>query len=300
MTEKQPFVSVLIPAYNARFFPAALESALAQDYRNLEIIVCDDSMGDAIEASTRRVQDGRLRYLRNSSNLGFAGNFSHCLALARGEYIKFLNDDDLLHPACVRRMVAGFQQFGARVALVASRRRPVDAEGRPLPDFVETTPLAPQDALFDGKRLGNRLLVESLNRIGEPSTVVFRKADVEIKDGNLFRFGAHDYHCLADLSLWLRLLAKGDLLYLAAELSRFRVHAGQEQKKPDVAVRCITERAWIAADAMPLGFLADEELRRRALATAIRHVEHALNNDRHLSAANRDELTLAHVQLKKS
>ncbi len=293
-----PLVSILIPAYNVTFFAETLRSALAQDYGRIEIVVSDDSPGDEIATIVRNNPDVRIRYVRNPVNLGFAGNFTQCFELARGEYIKFLNDDDLLHPECVRRMVAGFRQFGAAVTLVASRRRPVDAKGRLLSDFVETTPLAPQDALFDGHKLGNRLLVESLNRIGEPSTAMFRKADVEIKDGNLFRLGANNYHCLADLSLWLQLLAKGDLLYLAAELSRFRVHAGQEQRKPDIAVRCIAERAWLVADAILLGFLADEDLRGRAITTAIRHVAHMLENDRKLSASNRDELDRARRRLE--
>lgn len=299
MSADSPLVSILIPAYNARFFGAALERARAQDYANVEIVVCDDSMGDAIEASVRGLHDRRLRYVRNASNLGFAGNFTQCFELARGKYVKFLNDDDLLHPTCVRRMVAGFGQCGAAVTLVTSRRRPVGVNGEPLPDFVETTPLAPHDALFDGKKLGNRLLVESLNRIGEPTTAMFRKADVAIAGGNLFRFGAHDYHCLADLSLWLRLLAKGNLLYFATELSRFRVHAAQEQKKPDVALRCITERAYIVDDALELGFLADWDLRHRARATARRHVEHFLATSTGLSDEGKAALERARTSLER-
>jgi glycosyltransferase involved in cell wall biosynthesis len=119
----QPLVSILIPAYTPQFFPQALASALAQSWSNCEIVVCDDSPGEEIRAMVEAQPDPRVRYERHVPALGFAGNFTRCFVLARGEYIKFLNDDDLLAPNCVAKLVAGLQANPG--AVIASSRRVV-------------------------------------------------------------------------------------------------------------------------------------------------------------------------------
>lgn len=251
----QPLVSILVPAYNERFFGEALASALAQTYATTEIVVCDDSAGGAIEAVVRSAGDGRIRYRRNATRLGFHGNFTQCLALARGEYVKFLNDDDRLLPECVERL-AGILASQPAVALATSRRRVIDAAGRPLADTFNTTPVSHVPALFVGRELGDFALVNSANFIGEPSTVLFRRAAVVPEGGSLFRWGGREYHCLADLSLWLRLLANGLAYYAAAALSEYRMHAGQEQRGGEVAVGCLVERLWLVRQARTVGYLA--------------------------------------------
>jgi O-antigen biosynthesis protein len=101
-----PIVSILIPAYRPRFFAAALASARAQTYPALEIVVGDDSPDGRIAREVGEAADPRIRYERHVPALGFAGNFTRTWQLARGEYVKFLNDDDLLAPDCVARLAA--------------------------------------------------------------------------------------------------------------------------------------------------------------------------------------------------
>ena len=96
----EPLVTIAIPAYNARFFAAALDGALAQTYANLEIVVRDDSRDDAIESIVRSRQPRvPLRYARNPSRLGVRANYVECFEQARGTFVKFLCDDDV---ACAR------------------------------------------------------------------------------------------------------------------------------------------------------------------------------------------------------
>lgn len=249
-----PLVSILIPAYNERFFGAALSSALAQTYAATEIVVCDDSPGTAIEALCRSPADARIRYLRNPARLGFGANFTQCFNLARGEFVKFLNDDDRLMPECVERL-AGVLASQPAVALATSRRRVIDASGAPRADTYATTPISHVSALFTGWELGNFTLMNSANFIGEPTTAMFRRSGVALEDGALFRWGGRDYHCLADMSLWLRLLAGGLAYYAAAPLSEYRVHAGQEQRQGDVGVSCLLERRWLLQRAREAGYL---------------------------------------------
>jgi glycosyltransferase involved in cell wall biosynthesis len=106
-----PLVSIVIPAYTPRFFAACLDSALAQTYANTEIIVCDDSDGSEIEATARaRAKRRDVRYLRNAVRLGPRGNFIKCFESARGEFVKFLCDDDLLAPTCVSSLLDAFRR----------------------------------------------------------------------------------------------------------------------------------------------------------------------------------------------
>src|SRR6476659_2096964 len=132
-------VSILVPAYNERYFAQALASALAQTHPDFEVVVCDDSPGGAIEASVAQARSPRVRYLRNPSRLGFGGNFTNCLAQARGDLVKFLNDDDRLDPDCLA-ILAGIMEANPSITLATSRRRVIDEEGRVLPPIAATAP----------------------------------------------------------------------------------------------------------------------------------------------------------------
>ena len=102
---KPELVSILIPAYHSRFFPAALESALRQTYRDTEIVIGDDCPTEEIGAYVAALPpDSRIRYFRHPGRVGARRNYLSCFEQARGEFIKFLNDDDWLAPSCVERM----------------------------------------------------------------------------------------------------------------------------------------------------------------------------------------------------
>ena len=257
MSSAPPAVSVLLPVSSPRFFAAALDSARAQRYPALEILVGDDSADDTVAGQVAACADPRIRYMRNRPALGFHGNFTALFAAAQGEYVKFLNHDDVLHEDCVRRMVAAFHTLGTRITLVTARRQLIDAAGAVHPDTVASAPMADRDCVFNGSALVDALLVQSVNRIGEPSATMFRRRDIAPDDGTLFRVGTHRYTCLADLALWLRLLAKGAMAYLATPLVSIRVHDAQLQRTPEVGARCIVERCWLPDDARAMGFLRE-------------------------------------------
>ncbi len=257
-----PQVSILIPAYNPRFFGEAFASARAQKHPSFEIVVRDDSPGTLIEDCVLAANDPRVRYLRNPERLGFEGNFTQCLRDARGELVKFLNDDDRLREDCVARLAASFAGR-PEVRLATSRRRVIDANGALAPDIPATSPLSHVSCVMDGLELGDVVLMNSLNLIGEPSTVMFRRADVDCDAGGVFTWGETTYHCLADLSLWLRLLTLGEAYYGAAALCEYRVHPGQEQRA--LGIECITERYDLGMQARRAGFLREPAQYRVAL-----------------------------------
>jgi glycosyltransferase involved in cell wall biosynthesis len=86
----------MIPTYNqAAFIREAIDSALAQTYPNLEVIVGDDASTDATPEIVAKINDPRLKYVRNTCNLGRATNYRNLLYNhATGDYVVNLDGDD--------------------------------------------------------------------------------------------------------------------------------------------------------------------------------------------------------------
>jgi len=263
----QPLVSILIPAHSPQFFAQALGSALAQTWPNIEVVVGDDCPGEEIRAIVESMPDPRVRYERHVPGLGFGGNFTRLFELARGECVKYLNDDDLLAPACVQNLLVGLHRHPGTV-LASSRRLLIDGEGGRLPDEDATQPLVAASQAIDGKALGNHLILSSTNRLGEPSTVLFRKDALNVEQGSIFHWNGNEYLCLADMSLWLRLLSAGHAWWDQEPLSAYRQHGGQLQRSAHGAARCVIERWLIVEDGARAGFLADPEHHAKAVRNA--------------------------------
>jgi SAM-dependent methyltransferase len=246
----EPLVSIVIPAYSLRFFAECLDSALAQTYANIEIVVCDDSGGSEIETATRvRANRRDIRYLRNPVRLGPRDNFIRCFESARGEFVKFLCDDDLLAPNCVSSLLDAFRR-APDITLATSSRRRIDEKGDQLEDQPATLPIVAADTTIAGYTLANAMLMAGLNTVGEPSTALFRKADLLDQAPNYFRFRDAYGRGVIDMVMWSALLMKGDAVYLTESLSAFRFHAAQRQHDPAMAQRTIAsirglQAAWI-------------------------------------------------------
>lgn len=225
----RPLVSVVIPAYKPTWFETALLSACQQTYEPLEIIVCDDSASPLIASVVERVAKTMaipIRYQRNPSALFELHNTVECIRLARGHYVKFLHDDDVLHPDCVEQLVA-VMEANPGISMASSRRTRIDSDGQPIPDILATTPLFPMDVQLDGKELVSWLVDHTLNFIGEPSCVLCRREDLMAFGDQLMSLNGHGIEWVGDLSLYVKLLQMGNLALLAKPLCMFRVSSEQ-------------------------------------------------------------------------
>jgi glycosyltransferase involved in cell wall biosynthesis len=93
-----PLVSVLIPAYNAAaYIEEAISSVLTQTWPNLEVIVVDDGSKDDTLAKARQFEGEKVRVV-TQTNAGASAARNHAFSLAVGEYIQYLDADDILHP----------------------------------------------------------------------------------------------------------------------------------------------------------------------------------------------------------
>ncbi|WP_312909867.1 glycosyltransferase [Stutzerimonas nitrititolerans] len=224
-----PLVSVVMPAYKSLYLTEALESILHQTYRPIELIVCDDARNDeiarAIEAF-RSQADFPICYQHNDKRLWEMRSTARGVSLARGRYVKFLHDDDVLQPDCIASLVA-VMEADPSVTLASSQRRRIDEEGNPLPDILATVYPFVGDTLIDGGDLISFFTDHTVNFIGEPSTVLCRRDDLLDFTEGLSVLNGVRITWVADLALYAKLLRRGNLAMLAKPLTNFRVSREQ-------------------------------------------------------------------------
>lgn len=231
--EGNKLVSILIPTFNReRFLEIALTSAAAQTYPNTEIIVVDncstDGSWEVITDFASRFSN--IRAYRQDRNYGVHANFKASFELARGYYHKWLMSDDVLGVDCTSLLVQMLEaQPSATIA--SSPRLPIDEHSQILPNISATIPLVGETGYFKGGSVIEHVLVEGINRIGEPSTVLYRAQDI---NASKYFLDENRTRWIYDVDLWIDLLKRGDLAYVNTPLSFFRIHEGQDQMSVSV------------------------------------------------------------------
>lgn len=268
-TEQGALVSILIPTHNRPdYLREAVDSALAQTHRNLDIVISDNGSSEASVEALRDVvaSDPRIRHIRCPERNHYLDNWLHALSHARGDYVNFLMDDDLFHPRKVERMLAVLQAY-PDVALVTSQRTLINARGAELPHLPETTPLFGDDALVRGRDLGDRVVMSGANVIGEPTTAMVRRAEL----GSSFGFFCgRQYMVLSDVATWLSLMAGRRVAVLREPLSKFRLHGGQDQRRSLQVLQANVEWLQLLLDANAAGlYLTNETDFQRVLKAQI-------------------------------
>jgi glycosyltransferase involved in cell wall biosynthesis len=126
-------VSIGLPVYNgARHLAETLDSLLAQDFDDFELIISDNASTDETGTICRDYlgRDARIRYCRNDHNLGAAGNYNRTFALARARYFKWAPHDDLYAPAYLRRCVETLDAAHPGVVLCYPQTRLINGHGQ--------------------------------------------------------------------------------------------------------------------------------------------------------------------------
>jgi len=140
-----PSVSILIPAYNAeRWISDTIRSAIAQTWPHKEIIVVDDGSTDRTLAMARQFESNNVRVVTHP-NQGAATARNKALSLSRGDYIQWLDADDLLSPDKIACQVQRAEQTRDRRMLLSSswgyfRSRPHKAKFIPTPLWCDLAP----------------------------------------------------------------------------------------------------------------------------------------------------------------
>lgn len=218
-----PKISVLVPTYNyGRYLPELIDSVLAQDFRDFELLIVDDCSRDDTAQMVQPycARDPRIQFSVNSSNLGMVRNWNQCLERARGKYVKFLFGDDKLFDRHALGELVGLLDRNPAATLAASARAILDEQSKVV-DIYRTLP----DGLHQGRQVITRCITQNAkNLVGEPSVVMFRKADAS-------RGFNTSYRQIVDMEMWFHLLEKGDLAYTRRPLCAFRCHPCQQTEE---------------------------------------------------------------------
>ncbi len=244
-----PLVTVIIPTFNRpKLFETALKSALNQTYRNLEIIISDNSTEDDTENLVKEFteKDPRIKYFRHKDfsaddNWNFARSYDNPDA----EFVNWLMDNNIFYPRKIEIMVEIYRNH-PEVSLVTSKRDFLDATGAVK---YKGRAIAKQSGRLKGDDAGKLLFTieqkifaatknlkgeisyttpafSSDNYIGGMTNVLIRKKFLREND-LCFAEDEKGFYPLADLSTWAYLLTQGSLYWISEPLSASRGHAEQ-------------------------------------------------------------------------
>jgi glycosyltransferase involved in cell wall biosynthesis len=206
----RPRVSVLVTVYNREAFLAAcLESILASTFDDFEIVIVDDGSEDfsvAIAEEFAR-RETRIRFVRNETNLGDYPNRMKAASLASGEYLKYVDSDDLIYPHTLAVMVEAMTTHrDADLGLSYS-----------MPEAEHPYPwkLVPHDA-WQREFLGPGCMSS-----GPTGAIIKRSAFFSLG-------GFRSWGVLSDTDMWYRMSAQAPIVLLPPGLVWWRRHPGQE------------------------------------------------------------------------
>ena len=228
-------ISVCIPTYNGSdYLEECLDSILTQTCGDYEIVIVDDHSTDDSFAIANHFASKERRILayRNKRNLGLVNNWNRCIELARGEWIKFVFQDDLLKFNCLEKMM---ESVNSSIKMIVCKREIIfDSEDdkirRIYEPFLDRLSI---DRIFGGKTdiSPNDFCHAILNNlrnnfIGEPTAVMLHR-DVF----NRYGMFNPNFIQLCDLEFWARVGCNCGMKYIPETLATFRVHSKMTSSK---------------------------------------------------------------------
>ena len=234
-----PLVSICVPTFNGeKFLSAALSSIEQQSYRNLEVVISDDSSKDStIEIVEEfKIKAGIPVHIYHHFPSGIGANWNNCIKYAKGKYVKFLFQDDVLYPDCIRKMLEIAEQ-DKRIGLVYCRRSFIfDSQNDYHNQWISKysalhthwDDITAKTGYIGGlEYLRDRnLLTVPLNKIGEPTAALIAKSSFKVVG-----FFNEELKQALDVEFWFRLMKHFKIGFVNEELVYFRLHYEQASTK---------------------------------------------------------------------
>ncbi len=229
-----PKVSVVIPAFNAmKYLPQTVESVLQQTFIDFEVLIIDDGSSDSIRQWVNEVTDLRVKLI-SQENQGVSVARNTGIAAAQGEYVAFLDADDLWEQTKLEKQVRCLED-NPTVGLVHTWMAIVDWEGKPT------------GRVMSSNAEGNvwKQLVER-NTVA-CSSVMVRRCCFEVGV-----FSPRDV-CPVDVEdweMWIRIAARYPFAVIKEPLMRYRQHPNNTSKNwqsIEQAFRLVIEKAFQTA-----------------------------------------------------
>ena len=128
-------VSIIMPSWNtANFIAESIQSVINQTYTNWELLIVDDCSTDNTDEVVASFKDKRIRYFKNKKNSGAALTRNKAMRKAQGEWIAFLDSDDLWMPEKLERQIDFMKKNGYTFSYTEYEK--IDEEDNPLNIYV--------------------------------------------------------------------------------------------------------------------------------------------------------------------
>ena len=196
--ESQPLVSVIMPCYNMeKYISDSIVSVQRQTYPHWELLIVDDASTDGTVAviESHCQQDDRIHFTKKNIHSGIADSRNMCLKMAQGQYLAFLDADDVWQPKKLERQLAFMTE--KKLGFSYSSYDCIDDSGQPLNKTVKATKNLDYEAYLRNTIIGC-------------STVMVNKAIV----GNIV---VPNFRTSEDTATWLDILKQGHLAYAINE-----------------------------------------------------------------------------------
>lgn len=205
--ELRPLVSVNIASYNrGSFLRGAVESVLAQTYKNWELIIVDDGSTDTTASLLASYGSDRIHIIRHTENKGIHASRTAALAASSGDYVAVLDSDDLWHDCTKLEKQVAFLETHPEHVLVGTFIRVVDEGGSLMRKLRYYT---------DDAAIRQHILIR--NQFAHSSVLLRRSAVEDIH-------GYQNVQLAEDLDLYLRLGRLGKFANLPFYFTSYRVH----------------------------------------------------------------------------
>lgn len=195
-------VSVIMPSWNtARYIAESIQSVVNQTYKNWELLIVDDCSMDNTDEIVASFDDDRIKYIKNSKNMGAALTRNRALKQAQGEWIAFLDSDDLWNPKKLEYQI----DFMKRNNLVFSYHEyeKIDEESKPINIYVSGPKIVTKRKMYNYGYPGCLTFMYSAKVMGL----------IQIKDIKKNN----------DYAILLKLCKKADCILLDKNLAKYRI-----------------------------------------------------------------------------
>ena len=158
-------VSIIMPSWNTgRFIGESIQSVLSQTYKNWELIIVDDCSTDNTDEIVASFNDERIRYFRNDKNSGAALTRNKAMREARGEWIAFLDSDDLWMPEKLEKQISFMKENGYTFSFTEYEK--IDEESKPLNIYVSGPEKVNKRQMYNYDYIGQLTMMYSAKQYG--------------------------------------------------------------------------------------------------------------------------------------
>jgi glycosyltransferase involved in cell wall biosynthesis len=158
-------VSIIMPSWNTgKFIAASIQSVINQTYQNWELLIVDDCSTDDTDEIVSNFHDKRVKYLKNEKNSGAAMTRNKALREAKGEWIAFLDSDDLWHPEKLEKQINFMNKNGYVFSYTEYEK--IDEYDKPLNIYVTGPTKVNKRKMYNYDYIGQLTMIYSAKYFG--------------------------------------------------------------------------------------------------------------------------------------